>query len=352
MSLIDIESLRILPEASVREAITVIDRNGHQIALVLDGADRLLGLITDGDIRRGILRGVALESPATEVMNSSPVIASADDSQEALSRRMKERAIRHLPVADSSGATIGVFVGTDVSSPEAVSTPVVLMAGGRGQRLYPLTKNTPKPMLPIGDKPLLEIILRNLAAQGFVNVHISVNYLAEVIMEHVGDGSKLGLDVTYLHEDKPLGTAGALAQLHGIITEPFVVMNSDLLTQVNLRRLLAFHRKQEVSATVGVREYVFEVPFGVVNVTGTSVDSMVEKPLHRSLVNAGIYAVDPSALSLLKPDAYCDMPSLLASIMERGQTVGAFPIHEQWLDVGRPEDLTQARSDSEQWAPR
>jgi len=316
---------------------------------VLGGNDRLLGLITDGDVRRGIIRGVSLESPATEIMNATPTVATTSNSREEISSRMVELAVRHMPVADEHGVIVGVFVRSDFGSPGTVSTPVVLMAGGRGQRLYPLTKDVPKPMLPIGNMPLLEIILRNLAAQGFVNVIISVNYLAEVIMDHVGDGRAMGLNVSYLHEDKPLGTAGALAQLQGVIAETFVVMNSDLLTQVNLRRLLAFHQEQEANATVGVREYVFEVPFGVVNLDGSRVESMVEKPLHRSLVNAGIYAVEPAALSLLKQDEYCDMPSLLGLIMASKQAVSAFPIHEQWLDVGRPEDLAQARNDSERW---
>lgn len=349
MSLIDIGSLRVSPTDSVRDVITAIDRSGHQIALVLDDHDRLLGLVTDGDVRRGLLGGVDLEAPASRIMNANPKVAKSTDSPEEIAARMVESAIRHMPVADASGVIIGVFVGTEFAHLKAVSTPVVLMAGGRGQRLYPLTKDVPKPMLPIGDVPLLEIILRNLAAQGFINVHISVNYLAEVIINHVGDGHNLGLSVSYLHEDKPLGTAGALAQLQGIITEPFVVMNSDLLTQVNLRRLMAFHVKQQAAATVGVREYIFEVPFGVVNLDGTRVDSMVEKPLHRSLVNAGIYAVDPYALTQLTPGEYCDMPSLLELMMQAGEPVSAFPIHEQWLDVGRPEDLTQARNESEQW---
>lgn len=350
MSLIDIGSLRVSPADSVRDAITAIDRSGHQIALVLDDQDRLQGLITDGDVRRGILRGVALESPATEIMNPAPKVANATDSSDTIASRMVELAVRHMPVEGADGAIVGVYIGAEHSQPQEVSTPVVLMAGGRGQRLYPLTKDVPKPMLPIGDVPLLEIILRNLAVQGFVNVHISVNYLAEVIIDHVGNGQTLGLNVSYLHERKPLGTAGALAQLQGVVTEPFIVMNSDLLTQVNLRRLMAFHKKQQAVATVGVREYVFEVPFGVVNLDGSSVESMVEKPLHRSLVNAGIYAVNPYALSLLATDEYCDMPTLLGLMMQDGNPVSAFPIHEQWLDVGRPEDLTQARNESGRWA--
>ncbi|TBN55962.1 CBS domain-containing protein [Glaciihabitans arcticus] len=344
----DITAVSVAPEASVRDVIAAIDASRRQIALIVDADSRLQGVVTDGDVRRGILRGVSLEAPATEIMNPKPHTATVLDEHDDMVALMKKFEIRHLPVLDVAGRLVDLFAGEDGRS-HVVSTPVVLMAGGRGQRLYPLTKDVPKPMLPIGDVPLLEIILRNLAAQGFVNVYISVNYLAEVIEQHVGDGSALGLKVTYVHEDKPLGTAGALAQLHGVIGEPFVVMNSDLLTHVNLRRLLNFHLKQRAIGTVGVREHVFEIPYGVVNLDGARVESMVEKPLHRSLVNAGIYALDPSALALLPEDEYCDMPTLLGLIMQQGDTVSAFPIHEQWLDVGRPEDLNQARSDSEKW---
>lgn len=305
--------------------------------------------MTDGDIRRGILRGVDLDSLVTAVMNSQPLTVTPGTAEASILESMEEHAIRHMPVVDSDGRLADVYTAEDLRHRAHSTTPVVLMAGGRGQRLYPLTKDVPKPMLPIGGVPLLEIILRSLASQGFVNVYISVNYLAEVIIDHVGDGSSLGLSVTYIHEDKPLGTAGALAQLRDSVSETFIVMNSDLLTHVNLRDMLSFHDKQGAKATIGVREHLFEIPYGVVNLNGSLVESMVEKPMHRSLVNAGIYALDPIVLSRLVPGEYADMPSLLSLLMDEGHGVAAFPIHESWLDVGRPEDLSQARSDSAKW---
>jgi dTDP-glucose pyrophosphorylase len=348
--IVDIAPLSVRPEQTIREAIGVVDSNARQVALVLDTENHLLGVITDGDVRRGILRGVDLDAPVAEIMNSNPKTARVSDDPDDILITMSELSVRHMPLIDSNGVVVGLFTGDGNIHVPAISTPVVLMAGGRGQRLYPLTKDVPKPMLPVGGVPLIEIILRNIAAQGFVNVFISVNYLAQVIIDHVGDGSKFGLAVTYLHEDKPLGTAGALSQLDGAITEPFMVMNSDLLTRVNLRRLMAFHLDQASSATVGVREHVIEIPFGVVNLDGARVASMEEKPSHRSLVNAGIYALNPDALSVLPGGEYCDMPTLLSLLMERGENVSAFPIHEQWLDVGRPEDLSLARNDSEKWS--
>ena len=345
----NVADLRVSVTSSVSETIACMAANGRQVALVLDDNDALLGVVTDGDVRRGILGGVGLDAPVSEIMNSNPKVASRSDSTQDIVNRMNEFGIHHVPLVDEAGRVTGVFTVDDFMHPREASTPIVLMAGGRGQRLYPLTKDVPKPMLPIGGVPILEIILRNLRAQGFVNVYISVNYLADVIIDHVGDGSALGLSVDYVHESKPLGTAGAIAGLKGKIDEPFVVMNSDLLTEVNLRDMLSFHAKQGAKATVGVREHFFEIPYGVVNLQGSIVESMVEKPLHRSLVNAGIYVLDPLALSLLQEDEYCDMPTLLGMLMETGHDVAAFPIHESWLDVGRPEDLNQARSDSSKW---
>jgi dTDP-glucose pyrophosphorylase len=333
----------------VRETIATIDANRGQLVLVVNQDDHLLGVVTDGDIRRAILRGVTLDAAVSEIMNADPKVARQSDSADKIIDQMSEFSVRHVPVVDDGGRVIGLFTVEDLKQPKNATTPVVLMAGGRGQRLYPLTKDVPKPMLPIGGVPLLEIILRNLSEQGFVNVYISVNYLAEVIVDHVGDGSNLGLSVKYIRETEPLGTAGALSNLKGIVTEPFIVMNSDLLTQVNLRKMLSFHEKGSAKATIGVREYLFEIPFGVVNLTGSAVDSMVEKPLHRSLVNAGIYALDPIVLTLLAPNEYCDMPTLLGELMNEGHQIGAFPIHESWLDVGRPEDLNRARTDSHKW---
>ncbi len=345
----DVSEFCINPTQTVRDTITLIGANRGQIALVVDPARRLLGVVTDGDIRRGILRGLDLDAPVTAIMNDSPHVAGEDDSTVTIVEMMREFTVRQVPVIGSNGSLKSLFTLDELKHPAHASTPVVLMAGGRGQRLYPLTKDVPKPMLPIGGVPLLEIILRNLGAQGFVNIHISVNYLANVIMDYVGDGSKFGLNVKYVHEEHPLGTAGALAALAGEITEPFIVMNSDLLTQVNLRELLSFHQKQGAKGTIGVREHVFEIPYGVVNLDGPFVESMVEKPLHRSLVNAGIYALDPIALDLLTREEYLDMPTLLAQLMDGGHRVAAFPIHESWLDVGRPEDLDFAQTNSGKW---
>ena len=345
----DLSALSVDSTANIRATIEAIGAGRMQIALVADAAGKLLGTVTDGDIRRALLRGLTLESSVAEVMNSSPTVAHIDDDGQEVMAQAITKMIHNVPVVDDAGVLIGMFTESDLVEAAEISTPVVLMAGGKGVRLYPLTKDVPKPMLKIGETPILEIILRKLKAQGFRNIYISVNYLADVIQDHVKDGAWLGLKVTYLHETQPLGTAGALAQLAGKLGEPFIVMNSDLLTNCDLRQVIKFHKKQGAKATLGVREYSFQIPYGVVNIDGTQVSSISEKPIHRSMVSAGIYALDPWALSLIPQDEYCDMPTLLDMIKTEGQKVTAFPIHESWLDIGRHDDLNDARNNLDHW---
>jgi NDP-sugar pyrophosphorylase family protein len=290
-----------------------------------------------------------MKALVTEVMNPNPTTAAVGDDAQTVMVEQLARMIHSVPVIDAAGKVVGLFTDADLVTPDEITTPVVLMAGGKGVRLYPLTKDVPKPMLKIGDMPILEIILRKLKSQGFKNIFISVNYLGNIIEEHVKDGAWLGLNVTYLHESQPLGTAGALGQLNGKLDEPFIVMNSDLLTNCDFRQVIRFHKKTGAKGTLGVREYSFQIPYGVVNINGTEVESISEKPLHRSMVSAGIYALDPWALSLVPADEYCDMPTLLDKIKAEGQKVSAFPIHESWLDIGRHDDLNDARNNIEQW---
>lgn len=344
----DLAALTVAPTASLMDTIEAINAGGKQIALVVDDGV-LLGAVTDGDIRRGLLRGLGLHLPVIEVMTKTPFTATIDDDPREVMTNALARSIHAVPVIDAAGVLLGLLTDQDLLQVDEISTPVVLMAGGKGVRLYPLTKDVPKPMLKIGDQPILEIIIRKLHAQGFRNIYISVNYLAEVIREHIKDGAWLGVNVTYLEESQPLGTAGALGQLAGTLSEPFLVMNSDLLTNANLRELVKFHKKQGAKATLGVREYTFQVPYGVVNIEGHEVQSISEKPLHRSMVSAGIYVLDPWALNLVPKDEYCDMPTLLDSVREASEKVVAFPIHESWLDIGRHDDLNEARNNLEHW---
>ncbi|GAA2894223.1 nucleotidyltransferase family protein [Microbacterium esteraromaticum] len=333
--------LSVRPGTSIRDALSRLDRSRGQVVFVEDADGRLVGAVSDGDIRRGLLAGATLEDAVDRVMNISPATVPPTATQEAVDELKATRGIRVVAVVDDGRIVDIVGEGERIATP--LPTPVVLMAGGRGQRLYPITKDIPKPLVPLGETPMIDIILGRLHGQGFRRVHVSVNHLGHLIEEHLGDGSRHGLDITYLHEPMPLGTAGAMAQLRDQIDSPFVVMNSDLLTDVDLRRMLGFHRDAAAHATIGAREYGFEIPYGVIRRDGHRVTGLAEKPYHSELVSAGIYVIDPSALQLLEHDEYCDMPTLLSRLMDDGRSVTAYEIHEEWIDVGRPEDLERAR---------
>lgn len=332
----------ITADISIRDVLARLDRSRRQVVFVEDGTGRLVGAISDGDIRRGLLGGATLESSAGEVMNRHPAVVPPTATQQSVDALRAERGIRVIAVVDDEGRLIDV-VGEGERIATALTSPVVLMAGGRGQRLYPITRDIPKPLVPLGDVPIIDVILSRLHSQGFRRVHVSVNHLGHLIEEHLQDGSAHGLEITYLHEPMPLGTAGAMAQLRDEVDEPFVVMNADLLTEVDLRQMLAFHTESDSAATIGAREYGFEIPYGVIRRDGHRVTGLAEKPYHSELVSAGIYVLNPAALVMLERDEYCDMPTLLSRMMEDGRAVSAFEIREEWIDVGRPEDLERAR---------
>lgn len=340
--MIDRDVLVIAPDTTIRTTLMQLDRSRLQIVFVEGSDGRLAGAVSDGDIRRGLLAGFTLDDRAASVMNPAPAVVGTAASQDDIESLKAHRGIRVVAVVDNDGKMVDIVSENErIATP--LETPVVLMAGGRGQRLYPITKDIPKPLVPLGDVPMIDIILGRLHDQGFRRVHISVNHLGHLIEQHLGDGAAHGLEITYLYEPSPLGTAGALAQLREEMAQPFVVMNSDLLTQVDLRRMLAFHEGTGAAATIGAREYGFEIPFGVIRRDGDHVISLAEKPYHSELVSAGIYVLTPEALEVLEADQYCDMPTLLARLMNDERTVGAFEIHEEWIDVGRPEDLERAR---------
>lgn len=345
----DFSAMTVTSGATLRDAIAAIDAGARQLAVVVDADGRLVGTVSDGDIRRGLLRGVSLDATITEVVNATPTVATVGQSMSDVLKDADSTNIHLVPVVDGSRVVVGLLSDSEKVEVEPLTTPVVLMAGGKGVRLHPLTFNVPKPMLTIGETPIIEIILRKLHAQGFRKIFISVNYLAEIIEEHVKDGSWLGLDVTYVHEDKPMGTAGALGQLKDQLTESFLVMNGDLLTNCDLSDTVRSHVKSEAAATLCVREYSFQIPYGVVNVEGNIVESISEKPTHSSLVSAGIYVLDPSVLDLVPENSYFDMPSLLTAISDNGSPVVAFPVFESWLDIGRHDDLEDARSNVGDW---
>ena len=334
--------LLVNPATSIRDTISRIDAGNAQIVLVADERGMLLGTVTDGDVRRGLLRGLSLADPAAEVMNKAPTTANPTEDRGAILALMKRRLVHQVPLVDSRGVVVGLETLDELLQPGRRDTPVVLLAGGLGMRLRPLTEEVPKPMLRIGEKPILESILSSFVEYGFCKFYLAVNYRADVIERHFGDGSKWEVQIEYLREAERLGTAGPLSLLPELSPEPVVVMNADILTRVNFSHLLDFHRQSSAAATVCVREHRHTVPYGVVNMQESLLTKIEEKPVYRSMVSAGIYVLEPDTFRHLPRGGYCDMPTLLQGLIDRGMRAAGFPIHEFWLDIGRLEDLERA----------
>lgn len=341
----DWKRILISADCFIQETLRVIDAGALKIALVVDDEGRLLGTVTDGDVRRAILKGISLDRPARDIMNPAPIVAGSSEGREQILQRMREKQICQIPVLDGDGRLVGLEILEDVLQPSWRYNHVVLMAGGLGSRLRPLTDENPKPLLKVGGKPILETIVENFRECGFRSFFISVNYLAEQIEEHFGDGSRWGVDVRYLREEKRMGTAGALSLLPERPSQPFIVMNGDLLTNVDFGNLLDFHQEHRPAATMCVREYDFQVPYGVVRVEKDRLVGIEEKPVLRFFVNAGIYVLEPETLELLPPGTPLDMPHLFGRLLELRKQAAVFPIREYWLDIGRMSDFERANGE-------
>ncbi|CCQ75367.1 nucleotidyltransferase family protein [Magnetospira sp. QH-2] len=335
----------VLETATLGDAIRMLETSALQICLIVDKDDRLTGTVTDGDIRRGILRGFGLDRPIMDVACRDPLTWRPDGDPVELLQVMSERSVRQVPLVDGHGLVVGLTMREDLLSPHPLPNWVVLMAGGLGMRLRPMTEFTPKPLLKVGTKPLLESIIEAFAQQRFENFFLSVNYLADKIRDHCGDGSRWDVSIRYLEEQEKLGTAGALGLLPETPTHPVIVMNGDVLTKVNFRSLLEYHQEQKAMVTVCVREYDVQVPFGVVKLDDQRIASIVEKPVHSFFVNGGIYVLEPDLIARVEPGQPLDMPTLIDDAIGRGETVAAFPVREYWLDVGRVDDFLRAETE-------
>ncbi len=329
-------------DTTLLRALQLIDDNSTRFLMVLDSSRRLLGTVTDGDIRRGLLQGKPLDSTIDSVMNRMFVYSTDQEQRSNVLAKMIREQILQVPVLDQHGFVVDLLVLDELLAPVGIVNSVVVMAGGEGKRLRPYTENCPKPMLLVSGKPMLEILLEQCISSGFRSFYFSVNYLKEQIMDYFGDGSDWGVSIEYLIEDEPLGTAGSLQLLPDSLNTPFLVLNGDVLTSLNPNQVLRFHEENQAHATLCVREHELTVPFGVVQINGVELAGFEEKPIYRHLVNAGVYVISPSLLPLLPPHQFTDMPSLLQAAQELGHRVTVYPIHEYWLDVGWPEALEQA----------
>lgn len=339
------EHVLVSPQTSLHDALAVIDRTGSQMALVVDSERRLLGTLSDGDVRRALLKGVALADAVTLAMHRSPIFANASEERSSIVADMRRRGLHQMPVVDAQGRVVGLEIFVDFFDVPRRSNWVVVMAGGLGTRLGELTREVPKPMLPVGSRPLLETIVRGIAEHGFERIYLAVNYRADQIEGHFGDGSRLGIDIRYLREDQRLGTAGALSLLPEKPSAPLVVTNADLLTKEDFGLMVERHAESGADATMAVRPYEMQVPFGVVRERDGRIDAIEEKPLHRFVVSAGIYVLSPHTLELVPREQCFDMPALFEALIARGGQARCHHVRSYWLDIGRLTDYERANLD-------
>ncbi|HYR38377.1 MAG TPA: sugar phosphate nucleotidyltransferase [Methylomirabilota bacterium] len=334
------------PRASLREALEAITKNGRQAVLVADAEGVLVGMVTDGDLRRAILRGVPLDGGVADIMNPVPVTASPGLGRAAAVELMLARGIRHLPLVEAGRRLVDVlFLEEQIAAPP-LPTPAVIMAGGEGQRLRPLTESTPKPLVLVGGRPLVEIMIERLRQSGITDITIALHHKSEIIRERLGDGARLGVRIGYALEPKPLGTMGALLLLRERLRQPFFVVNADVLTRCDFRAMWEFHRRQGRAAmTVGVSTHQVDIPYGEFTLHGERVTRVEEKPRKEFPVNAGIYLLDPSAVEVIPAGEYFDATDMIRTLLDRERVVAAYLIREYWLDVGRLPDLEKANRD-------
>jgi len=346
MDMYDWKKVILKCEDTMNTAIDVLNDEALGIVMVADDDGRLLGTITDGDIRRALIKHYRMESNLAEIMSETPTVASLGDDRKALLMMMKSKEILHMPILDPEKKIVGLETLHHILEDKKYDNPVVLMAGGFGSRLYPLTKDIPKPMLNVGVKPILETIFEQFIESGFYNFFVSIHYKAEIVRDYFGNGSQWGINIEYIYEDVPLGTAGALGLLPKDMSElPILMMNGDLLTRVSFDHLLKYHIEHGGAATICTREYDFQVPYGVIETDGYSVTNIIEKPVHNFFVNAGIYVLNPNLIHMIDGDSYLDMPNFLEKQIENNEQVNTFPIHEYWLDIGRVDEFERANQE-------
>ncbi len=344
------DTVSVNAHTTIEETMGIINEAGLGIALVLNERQELLGTVTDGDIRRGLLGGIDLDEKVSRVMNEDPISESEKASREDLLEEMRSRSIQQLPLIDNQGKVSGLVLLRDLieegKTPE-LKNPAVVLAGGLGTRLRPMTHETPKPLLEVGNKPILEIIVGRLVSSGFKNIYLSVCYEAEQIKDHFGDGNDHGAQISYIEEDDLTGTAGPLRLLENEIEDSFLVMNGDLLTKVDFANFLDFHQDNDFSLTIGATKYEFEIPYGVIQFDDTrgKVEEVDEKPAQDFFVNGGIYALEPDVLQHLPEQGEFDMTDLINKLLGKELPVGTFPIHEYWLDIGEKDDYEKANGD-------
>lgn len=338
----DWRKVLIKPTDSLEHAIRTLHEGGFRIALVADNHDRLLGTLTDGDIRRALINQSTMKSDVKFAMNSNPIVVDNSTESKEIISLMSSQGLLHMPIVDKNGLLCGLETLHELIEKPKYDNPVFLMAGGFGKRLHPLTEHTPKPLLKVGLKPIMETIIEQFVKDGFHNFFISTHFESEQIIDYFESGEKYDVKIQYIHEETPLGTAGSLGLLPEHLPDlPMIVMNGDILTKVDFKNLLNFHYENSSEATMCVREYDFQVPYGVIEIDNSKIKKIEEKPIHSFFVNAGIYVLDKSLINRIDGKSYLDMTDLLNKEINKSG-VCVFPIHEYWLDIGHMNEYEKA----------
>jgi len=340
----DIKKITIHKDSSIKQALNVITDSGSRIAIIVSKNGKFLGTITDGDIRRGFLKGLNLSSQVSSIFCKKPIVSHNKVISKSLIKKALSKKIYQIPIVSSDGRLTDLHIIDNFFEAKKKSNLVIIMAGGEGARLMPMTKNTPKPMLKVGNKPILETILEKFKECGFINFIFCLNYKSKIIKDYFGDGTAHGVKISYIHEKNKMGTAGALSLIKKKPLEPFFVINGDILTNLNFDKMLDFHIENASKATMCVNEYNIELPYGEIKLKGEKIISIKEKPKHNFYVNTGIYILDPISMNFI-PKGYFDMPSLFTKFIENKSKVISFPLGEYWLDIGRHGDFKKANDD-------
>lgn len=340
----NIKDIVVYKDTLLKDVLKIIDKSSKQICLVLDDNNKLIGTINDGDIRRALLNNISLDDTLEKVYFKTPTVANINDSKESILNICKVKKIHQIPIVDNDNNIVGLEILDELITSSTKLNKVVLMVGGLGTRLRPLTDTTPKPMLPVGGKPILQTIVEKFVSYGFINIVMCIGYKSHMIEDFFQDGSKFGANIEYILEENRMGTAGALSLLkdNQKPNEPFFVMNGDLLTNVNFEHLLEFHIQNNAKATMCVREYDFQVPYGVVNIENGKIKNIDEKPIHKFFISAGIYMLDSSCFNFIPSDEFYDMPTLFEKLIKMNENTVSFPLREYWLDIGRMDEYEKA----------
>jgi len=335
----------LLPiDATLQHTISNLNETSFQIAIIVKSDRVLAGTLTDGDVRRGLLQGMGMDSAIEPIVNREPLVAPPELARDSVLQIMKANRVHQLPIVDKGRHVVGLHLLDELMEPRQLPNIMVIMAGGLGTRLRPHTENCPKPMLAVDGKPMLRHIIERAKAEGFKHFILAVYYLGNMIEEYCGDGRRWNVQIDYLREESPLGTAGAISLLNPRPEQPFIVSNADVLTDIRYGDILDYHYRHGASATMAVRTHKWQHPFGVVHTKGVKMMSFEEKPIFRNHINAGVYVLNPDVLDTLKTGEHCDMPTLFNRLQSNDAQTIVYPMHEPWLDVGHVDALNQAQS--------